>query len=153
MSPRAAVGPRTALLFVVVLLSALAAASCTRALAGGRQPPAPGAVALPPRAGVAAEAQGAQLARGQPLYERRCASCHDAEGAIGTSLDRVMLGAYVTARALFDYVKDSMPLDAPGKLPDQDYWDLLAYLLRSRELLPAGMTLGPENAETLRIRK
>jgi cytochrome c len=45
------------------------------------------------------------------------------------------------ATTLFDYIKRTMPLSAPGSLSDSDVYSLTAHLLVANEILPAGATL------------
>ncbi len=71
---------------------------------------------------------------GRTVFVDRCARCHGAEGegGIGPRLigdDR--LAGYGTALGLFDYVSQVMPADAPGTLPADQYWAVVAYLVRT----------------------
>jgi cytochrome c len=45
------------------------------------------------------------------------------------------------ATTLFDYIKRTMPLSAPGSLSDSDVYSLTAHLLAANEILPAGASL------------
>lgn len=42
------------------------------------------------------------------------------------------LTGYENAQALFDFVRAKMPYQAPGSLTRDEYWQLVAYLLRQR---------------------
>ncbi len=44
------------------------------------------------------------------------------------------LASYDTAQALFNFISTQMPYQAPGKLTQDEYWDLIAFLLRQRGL-------------------
>jgi hypothetical protein len=44
-----------------------------------------------------------------------------------------------------------MPIDAPGKLLESEYWAVLAYILTQNQLLPSGTTLGRQNAASVRL--
>lgn len=98
---------------------------------------------------------GDQLARGAEFYAASCASCHgvDGEGDIGPALigERYGFRSRGTAQGLYDYVSEAMPFDAPGSLPDQEYWDTLAWILDQNGLLPDGTELGPENASDVSV--
>jgi quinoprotein glucose dehydrogenase len=78
----------------------------------------------------------AQARRGEQVYERDCASCHanslrGSEG--GTSL---LGGAFLNKwkekplLELFDYIRNSMPPAAAGKLSSKNYGRVLAYILQ-----------------------
>lgn len=143
----------SALLSLACSLPALATASCGWTTGGGRAAPAvtlEPIVASPPPAEAPAQRQ---LERGASLYARECGRCHDADARLGPPLDAVILAAYLTPRALYDYAATQMPPDRPGTLTPEEYWDALAFLLHAKELLPAGVVLGPANADTLRLRK
>ena len=103
-------------------------------------------------------------ARGAALYQAQCATCHGAngEGAAGSppgpqlvgrepregfpfgndpKLVRTVGNYWPEATTLFDYIKRTMPLSAPGSLSDDDVYSLTAHLLVANEILPAGSTL------------
>ncbi len=102
--------------------------------------------------------------RGAALYAAQCASCHGAngEGRAGTPPNPPLVGReprqgfpfgndpklvrtvgnyWPEATTLFDYIKRTMPLTAPGSLSDDDVYSLTAHLLAANEILPAGATL------------
>ncbi|MDD9889230.1 MAG: PQQ-binding-like beta-propeller repeat protein [Gammaproteobacteria bacterium] len=76
-----------------------------------------------------------QASRGGEVYEAECASCHrsDFQG----SFEAVQLAgqnflinwAEQSPAELFDRIKATMPVDQPGRLSDQAYIDVTAYLL------------------------
>ena len=76
-----------------------------------------------------------QASRGGEVYERECAACHrsDFQG----SFEAPQLAgpnflnnwAELSPAELFDRIKASMPVDQPGRLSDQAYVDIVAYLL------------------------
>jgi cytochrome c len=101
---------------------------------------------------------------GATLYQAQCASCHGANGEgmpgnppgpplIGREpregfgfgndpkLVRTVGNYWPEATTLFDYIKRTMPLTAPGSLSDNDVYSLTAHLLVANEILPAGATL------------
>jgi cytochrome c len=108
------------------------------------------AIAVPPIA-----AQDEQLQRGKAVYEERCAKCHgeQGQGKLGRALigPAANLGGYGTARGLFDYTRKIMPIDAPGKLLESEYWAVLAYILNQNRILPDGTTLSRQNAANVRL--
>lgn len=99
--------------------------------------------------------EGSQVERGKAIYEERCAKCHgeQGQGKLGRALigSAANLGGYGTARGLFDYTRKIMPIDAPGKLLESEYWAVLAYILSENKLLPNGTTLGRQNAAGIRL--
>jgi S-disulfanyl-L-cysteine oxidoreductase SoxD len=91
-----------------------------------------------------------QVDQGQAIYARRCARCHGAngEGKMGPSLigAKHHLSGYGTADVLFDYTRQVMPADRPGRMLEVEYWAVLAYLLKENGLLPPGTALGAATA-------
>ncbi len=97
-----------------------------------------------------AENQAAQIANGESVYRTECAQCHE-PGRTGPELDTEALAAYGTAGELFAYTQSTMPPAAPGSLSDQQYWDVTAYLLSTRALLPAETPVGPETGDEIEL--
>ena len=96
---------------------------------------------LPPGQGNAAE--------GKPIYEQHCARCHGPKG-IGGSADELAGGRaslagphpdknvgnyWPFATTVFDFIRRSMPLDAPGSLTDDQIYATTAYLLHINGLI------------------
>lgn len=96
-----------------------------------------------------------QLALGAEFYSASCARCHGAagEGDIGPALigENYVFRSRGTAQGLYDYVSETMPFDAPGSLPEQEYWDILAWVLDENALLPDETELGSENAADVNV--
>jgi S-disulfanyl-L-cysteine oxidoreductase SoxD len=101
---------------------------------------------------------------GAALFQAQCSTCHGAkgEGAPGNppgpplvgrepregfgfgndpKLVRTVGNYWPEATTLFDYIKRTMPLSAPGSLSDNDVYSLTAHLLVANEILPADATL------------
>jgi mono/diheme cytochrome c family protein len=82
----------------------------------------------------------AQAARGAKMFEGQCAKCHREAGVApvlsGERFTRTFGDA--TLESLFTTIKTTMPRDAPASLPDADYVDIIAHLLRSNSY-PDGM--------------
>ena len=95
--------------------------------------------------------QQQQVAAGQSVYTAECAECHD-PGGIGPVLDASNLAAYGTAQELYTYVHGAMPLDAPGSLTDQQYYDVTAYMISDAGLLPQDVVIGPDTLGTVNLR-
>jgi mono/diheme cytochrome c family protein len=91
-----------------------------------------------------------QLDRGRAIYGRNCTDCH------GTTLDNgefggpVLKGGFFRQKwaplgvgALYSFTKGLMPPDRPGGLTDQNYADLIAYILSNN-----GYTAGDKELPT-----
>jgi S-disulfanyl-L-cysteine oxidoreductase SoxD len=84
----------------------------------------------------------AQAARGEAVYQKRCASCHGAAlgGNAGPPLagqDFLRIWNGQPASDLFDKIHNTMPYDAPRTLTRSEVADVVAYVLRANKL-PAG---------------
>lgn len=67
-----------------------------------------------------------QAEAGQPLFEQRCSSCHNADFYRGTLSNRNSQPlAY-----LFEEILVTMPMDMPGSLMDAEYESILAHILQ-----------------------
>jgi mono/diheme cytochrome c family protein len=98
------------------------------------------------------ESQATQITNGESIYRIECAQCHE-PGGTGPELNTAVLAAYGTAGELFAYIQSTMPPDAPGSLSEQQYWDVTAYLLSTRALLPAETLVGPETGDEIDLRQ
>ena len=108
---------------------------------------------LPPGSGSVAD--------GRRVYEAKCIACHGAEakggpvygpmvggvGSFKTNARVVTPGSmYPYAPILFDYIRRTMPMDAPQTLSTNEVYAVSAYLLHVNGLLPAD---GAVNQTTL----
>ena len=99
-----------------------------------------------------------QSKRGSAVYTKECASCHGAELTGGESAPPLTGGAFLsnwnglTAGDLFDRIRQSMPLDDPGRLSRQQDADVLAFILNANEY-PAGKTELDKQTEVLKLIK
>nr|WP_175800838.1 transporter substrate-binding domain-containing protein [Burkholderia anthina] len=79
----------------------------------------------------------AQAAHGKAIYGSACAKCHgvDLEGNTAPALSGPSFAplshSHLTIGGVFGYMATNMPADQPGKLKDDDYADLMAFLLAS----------------------
>jgi hypothetical protein len=74
---------------------------------------------------------GAQATRGAEIYNEHCVQCHTAGLIAGLSGNRFMDDwREDNLKSLFDQAKRSMPGDDPGTLSDQQYLDVLAFVLK-----------------------
>lgn len=95
---------------------------------------------LPPGSGKATE--------GEKMFAQKCAACHG-EGGKGGVAARVVGGPpkatldggkgianyYPYATTVFDFIRRSMPWNAPRTLTDQEVYALTAYLLAANKLI------------------
>lgn len=86
----------------------------------------------------------AQAERGAQTYDRFCAPCHgnNLEGKAGPPLtgkafQETLQYAKMTSSQLYTFISQSMPQNAPASLSDEQYIDVLSFLL-SKNGYPAG---------------
>jgi mono/diheme cytochrome c family protein len=84
-----------------------------------------------------------QVERGQTVYREHCVTCHGRDLA-GTPQFPALVGeafetdwAGRTLGEFYTYVHDNMPLGAGGSLSDEQYADVVAYVL-AQNRLPTG---------------
>ncbi|MBN3758839.1 transporter substrate-binding domain-containing protein [Paraburkholderia sp. Tr-20389] len=114
---------------------------------------------------VAADAGGApsfdqaQATHGKQLYSAACAKCHGAQlqGVTAPALQGPAFApasnAHLTIGGVFTYLSTNMPADKPGKMKDQDYADIMAFLLYSNGYHAGGakMTADDARASTMKL--
>ena len=111
-------------------------ATCFSSIAGAQQ--------VSVASGVFAEADAQ---RGQAAYASRCATCHgrslistnDAPSLTGEPFTIGWKGKTLGER--FTIIKESMPPNNPGDLPDQVVIDVLAFILKSNGYAPGASPL------------
>lgn len=93
-------------------------------------------------------AQQDQIESGAAVFAASCARCHGAaaEGGQGPALDAPTLAGYRSADRLVRFVSVSMPDDAPGSLSEQEYYDVIAFLLDLNGMNSAGVPVDPLTA-------
>ncbi len=95
---------------------------------------------LPPGKGTALE--------GKVIYDAQCAACHGAKGSGGSAgelaggsalngphPDQTVGNYWPYATTVFDFVRRSMPLNAPRSLSDDQVYAVTAYLLHLNGLI------------------
>jgi mono/diheme cytochrome c family protein len=93
-----------------------------------------------------------QLARGEQIWNNVCSTCH---GPDSTNLDAPLfnqpgaLGNYANAAEAVQYAIENMPNDNPGSLPQQDYYDAIAYILKLQGIPGGAASLSPDNAASI----
>lgn len=122
----ASVSCRAVVLGVAVVAS-LGAGPVTRALASATQ-------SVSERTGVSEQAK-----RGESTYLDECGRCHS-ETLSGTEFGPALVGhEFVrgwTGKSVGDMfvrVRDTMPVDSPGRLTAQQYVDVIAFILRENK--------------------
>jgi len=96
-----------------------------------------------------------QVTRGEGVWKSVCAECH---GPDSTNLDAPLLlhpdslRRFPTAAAAHKYVSESMPSETPGSLTQEEYWDVLAFLLAQSSVGAGEAPLGPETAGAIPTR-
>ena len=114
---------------------------------------------------IAADASGApsfdqaQATHGKMLYSSACAKCHGAQlqGVTAPALQGPAFApasnAHLTIGGVFTYLSTNMPADKPGKMKDQDYADIMAFLLYSNGYRASStkMTADDARASTLKL--
>lgn len=86
-----------------------------------------------------------QASAGKKLYSDICSSCH-VENLSGDTMSPALVGdAFMSQwesknlRAFYSRIISTMPMDAPGTLPEKTVVDIVAYLLEANGF-PAGRT-------------
>ena len=123
----------------------------------------PEGVGLPPGRGT--------YARGAALFAERCSMCHGAHGEgippypkligreprdsfpFGRDVKYVKtIGNYWPyATTVFDYVNRAMPLTAPGSLPADDVYSVVAYLLAENEVIDRATVIDARTLPKVRM--
>ena len=85
----------------------------------------------------------AQAKRGAAAYQQSCAACH-LPSLVGNGVAPALRGGQflahfsgLTVGDLFDRIRSTMPLSAPGSLSRSSYVDILAYLLQANDFPPS----------------
>jgi alcohol dehydrogenase (cytochrome c) len=91
----------------------------------------------------------AQADRGAQVYDANCQLCHGA-GLTGGSGGPPLNGQAFRVRwrtqpgdALFQFLREKMPPQSPGSLSDQEYADVMAYLVKTNGATPGGAAAEP----------
>jgi len=76
-----------------------------------------------------------QATRGKDVYHDQCSACHLPKDHANADFRQNWNGR--TVKVLYDYIRSTMPDDAPGELTEQQYLDATAYILKLNGM-PAG---------------
>ncbi len=130
---------------------AIAGLAACGAQATSGEPSAAAPAAAPAAAATVSVYSGvynaAQATRGQQAQQRECGSCHTpADWGQGR-----LLGGWTNqpAYALVEHIRQTMPMDSPGRLTMQQYTDIFAFMLQLNGI-PAGSAELPATEEGLR---
>lgn len=102
---------------------------------------------------------------GRVIYEQKCASCHGLNGEGGTAEELVgepkppsgdnpskAIGSYWPfAPTIFDFVRRSMPPEAPGSLSADETYAVTAYLLAANGIIPDGDEMNAKSLAAVRM--
>ncbi|SAL58111.1 c-type cytochrome [Caballeronia humi] len=93
-----------------------------------------------------------QVAHGKKLYSSACAKCHGADlGGVNAPALRgpsfaPAKDAHLTIGGIYGYMATNMPADRPGKMKDEEYADIMAFLLFSNGYSAGGSKLTADAA-------
>ncbi len=106
-------------------------------------------IALTPNLPAASFA-AAQATRGETVYEGTCATCHQPDQFIGPRF----VEAWNDRRIgdFYSLVRSTMPVDNPGGMKEQEYIDVVAYLLKANHATPGADSVSSDTT-FLRNRK
>jgi cytochrome c len=92
----------------------------------------------------------AQAARGRDIYAGNCRSCHTPETHTGATFNAIWNRRSLAD--LFSFIRERMPKNDPGSLSDEEYVDVLAYLLRMNKMPAGRVELSSDSTALKRIR-
>lgn len=91
-----------------------------------------------------------QWMRGRDLYAGLCAGCHPASTHTGPTFTVSWAGKKLSD--LFGFIRERMPKNDPGSLSEQEYVDVMSYMLRLNGM-PTGVDeLPADSVELTKIR-
>ena len=82
-----------------------------------------------------------QGSRGASIFSASCAGCHTDREFSGRIFEVSWSGKSLFQ--FYDFIRTAMPDDDPGSLTDQEYADLVAYVLQSNGYSTGGSELPP----------
>ena len=87
-----------------------------------------------------------QWMRGSDIYAGMCAGCHPAVTHVGPAFNKSWAGKKLSE--LFGFLRERMPKNDPGSLSEQEYVDVMSYMLRLNGF-PAGVEELPADSVAL----
>ncbi len=121
-------------------------------------------ISIPPN-GKGLPPGGGNAVTGEVVYAEKCASCH-AEGGAGKPADKLVGGIgsldsakpvksvgsfWPYATTLFDYIRRSMPLNAPMTLTDDEVYAVTAYVLLLNGIVMKEQTMNAVSLPQVRM--
>lgn len=106
-------------------------------------------IALTPNLPAASFAS-AQATRGEAVYESTCATCHQPDQFLGPRFAEAWNDRRIGD--FYSLVRSTMPVDNPGGMKEQEYIDVVAYLLKANHS-PQGSDSVSSDTTFLRGRK
>jgi mono/diheme cytochrome c family protein len=103
-------------------------------------------------ASTAPSFDNAQVTQGKRLYGSACAKCHGAnmQGVTAPALSGPAFapasGSHLTIGGIYTYMSTNMPADRPGKLKDDEYAAIMAYLLNANGYAPGSSKMTADSA-------
>ena len=94
----------------------------------------------------------AQASRGQDVFTKNCASCHEQGASRGEGAPSLLGGGFMaqwsnhSVSELYTRIRTTMPQDKPGTLSGQEYTDVLSFLLRVHDIPSGTQELKSEDA-------
>ena len=93
---------------------------------------------------------------GRKVYEIKCASCHGATGIEGpfarlvapmgdTTKAKTIGNYWPYSTTVFDYIKRTMPYNAPGSLNNNEVYSVTAYLLYANKIIDSAAEMNARN--------
>jgi mono/diheme cytochrome c family protein len=92
----------------------------------------------------------AQANRGADVYMGMCKNCHTPEFHTAPAFTAKWNGKPLSV--LYEYIRDEMPKNEPGSLSEQEYIDVLAYVLKLNHMPSGKAELSPESKKLAAIR-
>lgn len=92
----------------------------------------------------------AQAAKGEQVYMTFCVSCHPPGTYAAPAFREKWNGAPLST--LFDFVTEMMPKNEPGSLGDDEYVQVISYILRINGAPPGKRLLPGDSSELKKIR-
>ena len=89
-----------------------------------------------------------QAERGADVYTGYCRSCHTPQSHTGATFNATWSGRRLSD--MFVFIRDKMPKNDPGSLSEQEYIDVLAYILKMNRM-PSGKSELPSDSAKLSI--
>jgi hypothetical protein len=91
-----------------------------------------------------------QWLRGRDVYAGMCAGCHPAITHVGPQFTTSWAGKKLSD--LFGYLRERMPKNDPGSLSEQEYVDVMSYMLRLNGMPQGDEELPADSVALTKIR-